>query len=742
ATFTLTVTCPTITINPATLPAATLSVAYSQQLTGSGSAGAYTFSVSNGTLPTGLQLSSAGLLSGTPTVTGAFNFTITADSNNCRGSVTYSVNVTCPTVTVNPATLPGGLIGTAYTQTITTTPVGGYSFVITSGALPMGLMLDAGSGVISGTPTGNGTFNFTIMATGACSAGRAYTVTIGCASITVNSASLPNAAAGIAYNQSIPVTPAGNYTFSLIQGSLPSGLTLNSATGVVSGLPSVVGTYNFVIKAQSANDCYTTQSYALQINCPTVSLSPTTLPPGSMAAAYNQNISAAPAGGGYRFNVTDGALPTGLILNPSTGALTGTPMQNGVFNFTVTAMGFGSCAGSKAYSITVGSGTCSTITLAELPSGQPGQLYNQSVAASPAGSYSYAVTSGSLPPGLTLFGSFGLLYGFPTTAGTFNFTITASGLGDAGNCTGAKSYSLVIGGTAVRSFVFGDFDGDGKTDLSVWRGASGEWLTVNSGDSKAQSTVWGSSAAPYLDVMTPGDYDGDGRMDLAVFRRGIQTGQGDEWFIKSSRDGAVTTKLWGLGTDIPVPGDYDGDGKTDIAVWRGSDTNWYIIRSSDGQIQTVSWGTSKTPYNDVPVAADFDGDGRTDVAVFRRANGHWYIKLSSDGSVIDKAWGLGTDVPVAADYDGDGKADVAVWRGADTNWYIVQSSDGAVKAMSLGNAVLNDVPVPGDYDGDGKADVAVWRASSGEWLIKGSRDGSVVTKTHGLPGDTPVTNKP
>jgi hypothetical protein len=203
-----------------------------------------------------------------------------------------------------------------------------------------------------------------------------------------------------------------------------------------------------------------------------------------------------------------------------------------------------------------------------LPNGAPGQPYSNSVAATPSGGYSYAVTSGSLPAGLTLYGTAGLIFGYPATAGTYNFTITAT---DGNNCMGNKSYSLTIGGGGFALTVFGDFDGDGKTDLSVWRADSGNWLIVNSGNGKLQSEQWGLSSAPYFDVTTPGDYDGDGKMDLAVFRRA--TG---EWLIKGSKDGSVMTQVWGLGNDMPVPAGYDGDGKADIAVCCGSDTNWYI----------------------------------------------------------------------------------------------------------------------------------------------------------------------
>ncbi len=733
--YTIVIACPTIALTPATLPNATVNSAYNQTLTATPVGNSYSYAVTSGLLPPGLTLNSNGSFSGAPAQSGTFNFRVTASAfGSCSGFQDYQLLVACSSVTINPANLPDGAVGAAYDQTIAAAPAGTYDYRVSSGALPGGLSLDATTGRLSGTPAAGGTFTFTLTATsGDCLGGRSYTINIGCAAMTITTPPLAAATAGNAYSQSLSVAPSGSYTFSLAQGNLPSGLTLHPQTGVISGLPSVTGTVSFIVKAQATNGCSVTQSYTLAVNCPAVVLSPASLPNGETAAAYNQMLSATPAGGNYSFTVTGGALPTGLSLNPATGALTGTPTANGGYNFTITATGFGGCTGSQAYSITIGSGGCSTITLADLPAGQPGQLYNHSVAATPQGSYSYAMTSGSLPPGLTLYGSLGMIFGYPATAGTFNFTLTGT---SSNNCSGSKQYSLTIGGAAVTSLVFGDFDGDGKADLSVWRGQAGDWLTVASGDGQLKTERWGSTVAPYFDVMTPGDYDGDGRMDLAVFRR--QTGQ---WLIKGSRDGAVTAKVWGVATDVPVPGDYDGDGRTDIAVWRGAETNWYILRSSDEQTESISWGTSRAPYRDVPVAADFDGDGKTDIAVFRQSNGHWYIRQSSDGAVIDKAWGLGSDVPVAADYDGDGKADIAVWRGADSNWYVLQTSDGAVQSISWGSSSAGDVPVPGDFDGDGKADVAVWRAWEGRWSARLSRDNSVLTRTHGQQGDAPALSR-
>ena len=137
------------------------------------------------------------------------------------------------------------------------------------------------------------------------------------------------------------------------------------------------------------------------------------------------------------------------------------------------------------------------------------------------------------------------------------------------------------------------------------------------------------------------DFDGDGKTDMAIYR--ADTGS---WLIHPSSGGQSISKGWGgEPTDKPVPGDYDGDGKIDFAIYRASTGNWLILLSSNGQTLAKAWGESK----DQPVPGDYDGDGKTDIAVYRPGNGGWYILPSSEGQPISKGWGgEPSDIPLKA----------------------------------------------------------------------------------------------
>lgn len=270
-----------------------------------------------------------------------------------------------------------------------------------------------------------------------------------------------------------------------------------------------------------------------------------------------------------------------------------------------------------------------------------------------------------------------------------------------------------------------DFDGNGESDLAVWRPSTGVWYVDRSTTSGYSAVLFGGAA--FGDIVVPGNYDGDKKIDYAVYRNGT-------WYIMNSTDGSVRVFQFGMADDKPVPADFDGDGKTDIAVWRPSTGVWYIARSSDGGYDYKLFGTA----GDTPVTGDYDGDGMADQAVWRPSNGTWYVLQSSDAGTPGAVFGALGDIPLAGDFDGDKRTDYAVFRPGDGTWYVLKSSDNAPLYIRWG--ISGDKPVPGDYDRDGKTDIAIFRPSDSTWYLLRSTDGSFYGKTFGAAGDIPVAS--
>ncbi len=266
-----------------------------------------------------------------------------------------------------------------------------------------------------------------------------------------------------------------------------------------------------------------------------------------------------------------------------------------------------------------------------------------------------------------------------------------------------------------------DFDGDGKTDVSQFRPASGTWFIQNSLNNSIDSRAFGLAT----DVVVPGDYDGDGRSDVAVFRPSDGT-----WYMLQSTGGFKALQF-GTNGDIPVAGYFDSDNKTDAAVFRPSTGTWYAMRSTAGFLAR-QWGTA----NDKPFVSDFDGDNLGDIGVYRPSEGTWYILTSSNGAMLAKQFGTSTDMPLIGDFDGDHKTDFSVFRPVEGTWYLVRSSTGAFSAQQFG--INGDMPVPGDYDGDNLTDLAVYRPASSYWYILKSATSSFEARQFGESTDVPV----
>jgi hypothetical protein len=230
----------------------------------------------------------------------------------------------------------------------------------------------------------------------------------------------------------------------------------------------------------------------------TLTLSPTSLPNGTVGTAYSQTISASGGSGGYTYSKTSGALPAGLALNGSTGVLSGTPTTASTYSFTITATDSASNTGNRAYSVTTSSGgTTLTLSPTSLPNGTVGTAYSQTISASGgSGGYTYSKTAGTLPAGLALNGSTGVLSGTPTTAASYSFTVTAT---DSASNTGSRAYSVTISSAATCNGI----------SFSVSNAADDEGIPLGFVVTKAGSTTSSCSvsyATANNTAVAPGDY--------------------------------------------------------------------------------------------------------------------------------------------------------------------------------------------------------------------------------------------
>ena len=425
--LTLYVTSGPLAFVPAALPPAVQGSPYTATVTASGGLPPYQWSIGSAST-LGLSINSLnGIITGTPKTSGNLLLpVILSDATGLSIQQNLSLFVANP-LSVATTSLANGSIGTGYTQTLA---AGGgqspYTWVVTAGSLPPGLALSP-TGAITGTPTANGSFHFTVQVTdaGGRTATAALTLSTGVAPLSITTSSLPYGQLTVPYSQTLAASGGvAPYTWTLISGTLPPGLKLNS-NGTIAGTPAgPLGISSFAVQVtDSSPPPALTAQKAFTINIAlTLTITTLTLPGGSVNVPYSQTLAGSGGTPPYIWSISAGALPPGLQLNATTGVISGTPTSTGPNLFTVTLTdSTGLTAPPQQLNITI---TTLSISSSKTLSITYGAAFSQTLTATGGTPpYTWSIASGTLPTGLQLSSSSGVISGTPTAAGTPTVTV-------------------------------------------------------------------------------------------------------------------------------------------------------------------------------------------------------------------------------------------------------------------------------------------------------------------------------
>ncbi len=444
-------------VNPQNLPYGTLGASYSNTFTASGGAAPYKWQLVTGTLPTGMVLSSGGVLTGTPTQSGLTSLVVKAtDTKGAIATGAFLLQIVNPNVPfINPyPPLQPGTVGQSYQAAFT--GVGGhapYTWSIASGTLPPGVSLNSQAGTLSGTPTQAGNFPFTAkIADGQqVTTTQAFAMQVNSLTLKITPATIPAGTANVPYSTSLNVAGGtAPYTWSLSAGGLLNGFTIDSASGVVSGTPVTAGSFQFTISVIDSNFGIALQTYQFTVQSVSLSITTTSAPATTVGASYNFALQAANFTPPLTWSLLSGNLPPGIQLGASfnlsgAGLLVGTPTTAGSYTFTIQATDSTGATAKVTLTIVVSAAPLSIVTTS-LPGGAVATAYSQTVQSSGGtGAIAWTVVAGTLPTGLSLNSITGTISGTPTTPGSFTFTIQAA------DTTGAtqKQFTVIVAGPPV-----------------------------------------------------------------------------------------------------------------------------------------------------------------------------------------------------------------------------------------------------------------------------------------------------
>jgi hypothetical protein len=440
-----------------------------------------------GTLPTGLSINaSTGVIHGAPTTAGTYSVTITAtDTLGYFGTTSFTWTVT-NTVTVTSPGNQSGISGTAITPFVVAATDSSSTATLAysdGGTLPPGLSIDVASGTISGTPTTGGTYTVIIAATdGSGASGSAtftWTVTN---TVSVTSPGDQSSAAGTAIT---PLTVSATDTSSTATlsysdgGTLPPGLSIDSSSGQITGTPTTAGSYPVTITASDNQGFSGTATFTWTVTSNITVTNPGAQTDGSGTAITPLTIQASDSSAGSTLSYSDGGtLPPGLSIDSSTGKITGTPTTGGAYSVTITVSDNYGQSSPVSFTWTI----TNTVSVSN-PGAQTGvsgtAISPLAISASDSSSTATLTYSdgGTLPAGLAIDPSSGVVSGTPTTGGSYPVTITAT---DGAGYSGSATFTWTVTNTVSVT---------GPGDQSDVSGTAITPVPVTASDSSSTATL-------------------------------------------------------------------------------------------------------------------------------------------------------------------------------------------------------------------------------------------------------------
>ena len=424
------------------IPAAFQGHVYSATLGAVGGTPAYKWSIVSGGLPNGMKLAAlTGAVTGTPTDAGSFPLTVEVTDHSIPTPQTASQSlmfVVAPSsLAITTTTLSEAVQGTAFSVALRTTGGAGTdTWSQTSGSLPPGITLSSG-GLLSGTPSQAGTFSYSVAVTDGSTptpqtAIQALTLLVASTTLAITTQSLPEAFQGTSFSTVLHATGgAGNETWSVTSGSVPNGITLSS-NGSFSGVPSGAGTSSFTVAVtdrSTPTPQTATQSLTISVAPMTLAITTPVLPEVVQGQPYSATLGTTGGAGARTWSVSSGSLPQGMVLGAVTGTISGKPLGSGTFTLTVLVSDGSSPtpqSATQVVNLVVAPSALSVLTLA-LPSATSNTSYSTKlIATGGAGSKTWSVSSGSLPPGMVLVSSTGAISGKSTVPGIYPITFTVT----------------------------------------------------------------------------------------------------------------------------------------------------------------------------------------------------------------------------------------------------------------------------------------------------------------------------